>query len=118
MTEQDTPKMTHDEMIDALKGLVFGTFDRTTAKEREALDMAISALEKNESAEEWYKLLCEKWDSAEKEEQNIAIKYCHDHNLLMIPIDLYHTLNVTYHAFQNGITYEEAEKILLEEVKE
>lgn len=44
MTEQDTPKMTHDEMIDTLKGLVFGTFDRTTAKEREALDMAISAL--------------------------------------------------------------------------
>jgi hypothetical protein len=37
--------MTHDEMIDALKGLVFGTFDRTTAKEREALDMAIQALE-------------------------------------------------------------------------
>ncbi len=44
MTEQDTPKMTHDEMIDVLKGLVFGTFDRTTAKEREALDMAISIL--------------------------------------------------------------------------
>lgn len=44
MTEQNTPKMTHDEMIDVLKGLVFGTFDRTTAKEREALDMAISAL--------------------------------------------------------------------------
>ena len=44
MTEQDTPKMTHDEMIDVLKGLVFGTFDRTTVKEREALDMAISAL--------------------------------------------------------------------------
>jgi hypothetical protein len=28
-------------MIDILKGLVFGTFDRTTAKEREALDMVI-----------------------------------------------------------------------------
>lgn len=47
MTEQNTPKMTHDEMIDVLKGLVFGTFDRTTAKEREALDMAISALSEN-----------------------------------------------------------------------
>ena len=44
MTE-DTIKMTHDEMIDVLKGLVFGTFDRTTAKEREALDMAIELLE-------------------------------------------------------------------------
>lgn len=51
MTEQDTPKMTHDEMIDVLKGLVFGTFDRTTAKEREALDMAISALSENKG--EW-----------------------------------------------------------------
>lgn len=51
MTEQNTPKMTHDEMIDVLKGLVFGTFDRTTAKEREALDMAISALSENKG--EW-----------------------------------------------------------------
>lgn len=46
--------MTHDEMIDALKGLVFGTFDRTTAKEREALDMAISALSENKG--EWIKI--------------------------------------------------------------
>lgn len=30
-----------------------------------AIDMGISALEKNESAEEWYKLLCEKWDEGE-----------------------------------------------------
>lgn len=45
MTEQNPSKMTHDEMIDVLKGLVFGTFDRTTAKERDALDMAIKALE-------------------------------------------------------------------------
>jgi len=51
MAEQDTPKMTHDEMIDTLKGLVFGTFDRTTAKEREALDMAISDLSENKG--EW-----------------------------------------------------------------
>jgi hypothetical protein len=45
MTELDKPKMTHNEMIDTLKGLVFGTFDRTTAREREALDEAIKALE-------------------------------------------------------------------------
>lgn len=31
----------------------------------EALDMAISALEKNESAGEWYKLFCEKWDEGD-----------------------------------------------------
>ena len=35
------------KMIDTLKGLVFGTFDRTTVKEREALDMAIKALEQD-----------------------------------------------------------------------
>lgn len=44
MTEQNTPKMTHSEMIDILKGMVFGSFDRTTAKEREALDVAIQEL--------------------------------------------------------------------------
>ena len=43
--ELSTPKMSHDEMIETLKGLVFGTFDRTTPKEREALDMAIKTLE-------------------------------------------------------------------------
>ena len=37
--------MSKEEMIDILKGLVFGTFDRTTAKEREALDLAIKAVE-------------------------------------------------------------------------
>ena len=41
----DTVKMSYEKMIDTLKGLVFGTFDRTTVKEREALDMAIKALE-------------------------------------------------------------------------
>ena len=45
MTREETlPNMSHKEMIDTLKGLVFGTFDRTTVKEREALDMAIKAL--------------------------------------------------------------------------
>ena len=46
----DKEKMTYEEMIDTIKGLVFGTFDRTTQKERDALDMAITILErKNES---------------------------------------------------------------------
>lgn len=44
VTKMSKP-MNEEEMIDTLKGLVFGTFDRTTAKEREALDMAIKALE-------------------------------------------------------------------------
>ena len=43
--DMDTIKMSYEEMIDTLKGLVFGTFDRTTAKERDALDMAIKTLE-------------------------------------------------------------------------
>ena len=43
--ELSTLKMSHNEMIETLKGLVFGTFDRTTPKEREALDMAIKKLE-------------------------------------------------------------------------
>ena len=46
--------MSKEEMIDTLKGLVFGTFDRTTAKEREALDMAIKALE-DKGYEQGYK---------------------------------------------------------------
>ena len=48
MSNNDTKMpepMSEEEMIDTLKGLVFGTFDRTTAKEREALDMAIKILE-------------------------------------------------------------------------
>lgn len=54
----------------------------------------------------------------EKDEQNIAIKFCHEHKLLMIPVDLYHTLNVAYKAYMLGITYEDAEKMILEGVKE
>ena len=48
MSDNDTKMtepMSKEEMIDILKGLVFGSFDRTTAKEREALDMVIEALE-------------------------------------------------------------------------
>lgn len=48
MSDNDTKMtepMSKEEMIDILKGLVFGTFDRTTAKERETLDMVIKALE-------------------------------------------------------------------------
>ena len=46
--EMMTKPMEMEEVIDTLKGLVFGTFDRTTAKEREALDMAIKALEQQQ----------------------------------------------------------------------
>lgn len=65
MTNDDTKMpepMSKEEMIDTLKGLVFGTFDRTTAKEREALDMAIKALEKEipkcVKVEKWINTYC------------------------------------------------------------
>ena len=51
-------------------------------------------------------------------DQDIAIKFCHEHKLLMIPVDHYHMLNVAYNAYMNNTTYEEAEKMLLDEVKE
>ena len=44
MNEYTSEIMTMEEMIDTLKGLVFNSFDRTTVKERQALDMAIKIL--------------------------------------------------------------------------
>lgn len=55
--------MTRVEAIAILDGFKYNPL--LNEQHFEALDMAVSALEKNESAEEWYKLLCEKWDSAE-----------------------------------------------------
>lgn len=49
------------------------------------------------------------------DEQSIAIKFCHEHKLLMIPVEAYHKLNVAYYAYQNGLTYEEAEKAIVGE---
>ena len=43
--EMTTDNMSNEEVIEVLKGLVFGSFDRTTRKERQALDLAIKALE-------------------------------------------------------------------------
>jgi len=40
-----SPDMSNEEVIDVLKGMVFNSFDRTTPKEREALDFAIKSLE-------------------------------------------------------------------------
>ena len=57
--------MTRVEAIAILDGFKYNPL--LNDQHYEALDMAVSALEKNESAEEWYKLICEKWDSAEGE---------------------------------------------------
>ena len=46
-----TEYMSNEEVIEVLKGLVFGSFDRTTRKERQALDFAIKALEERPQGE-------------------------------------------------------------------
>lgn len=80
MIEQNTPKMTHDEMIDALKGLVFGTFDRTTAKEREALNMAIMALKFRSNENECRYAEQEQTDEWQNRDFNIE---CQNHNAML-----------------------------------
>lgn len=43
--EMTTENMSNEEVIEILKGMVFYSFDRTTPKERQALDLAIKSLE-------------------------------------------------------------------------
>ena len=57
--------MNNQEAIDLLDNLIGMISDNQDSDYDEALKMGISALQKNESAEEWYKLILEKWDSAE-----------------------------------------------------
>lgn len=50
--EMTTEKpMSNEEVIEVLKGIVFGGFDRTTRKERQALGLAIKALEEKPQGE-------------------------------------------------------------------
>lgn len=49
--EMTTDNMSTEEVIDILKGIVFNGFDRTTPKERQALDLAIKALEERPQGE-------------------------------------------------------------------
>ena len=49
--EMTTDNMSNEEVIEVLKGIVFGGFDRTTRKERQALDLAIKALEERPQGE-------------------------------------------------------------------
>ena len=55
--EMTTEYMSNEEVIEVLKGLVFGSFDRTTRKERQALDLAIKALEERPQGE-WHCSIC------------------------------------------------------------
>ena len=49
--EMTTDNMSNEEAIGILKGIVFNGFDRTTSKERQALDLAIKTLNTQESLE-------------------------------------------------------------------
>lgn len=49
--EMTTDNMSNEEVIEVLKGIVFNGFDRTTQKERQALVIAIKALENNATGE-------------------------------------------------------------------
>lgn len=49
--EMTTEYMSNEEVIEVLKGIVFNGFDRTTRKERQALDLAIKALEERPQGE-------------------------------------------------------------------
>lgn len=50
--EMTTDKpMSNEEVIEVLKGIVFNGFDRTTRKERQALDLAIKSLEERPHGE-------------------------------------------------------------------
>ena len=49
--EMTTDNMSNEEVIDTLKGIVFNGFDRTTSKERQALDQAIKVLEQRPQGE-------------------------------------------------------------------
>ena len=49
--EMTTDNMSNEEVIEVLKGIVFNGFDRTTRKERQALDIAIKSLEERPQGE-------------------------------------------------------------------
>lgn len=46
--EMTTDNMSNEEVIEVLKGMIFGNFDRTTRKERQALAHAIKTLKEPE----------------------------------------------------------------------
>lgn len=58
--------MSNEEVIEVLKGIVFGGFDRTTREERQALDLAIKALEEKTKALDFSefvgKMLFDDWE--------------------------------------------------------
>jgi len=49
--EMSTYNMSNEKVIDILKGIIFNGFDRTTSEERQALHLAIKALEERPQGE-------------------------------------------------------------------
>ena len=79
--EMTTDNMSNEEVIEVLKGIVFNSFDRTTAKERQALHLAIKALEERPQGE-WIIVKDEKWGDnvkcpfCEKELAGTDLNFC------------------------------------------
>lgn len=67
MDEMASTNMSNEEVIEVLKGIVFYGFDRTTPKEREALDLAITALEKRRQGE---------WKRIIEEDNDVECPFC------------------------------------------
>ena len=98
--------MTKEEAVIILDGFKNNPlFSDTHAQ---ALDMAISALEKNESAGEWYKLLCEKWNEGDLvyhvpegttngEVMNLVLRKVFPRTIFIRGVDEYHkTKSIVY----------------------
>lgn len=67
--EMTTDNMSNEEVIEVLKGLVFGSFDRTTRKERQALDLAIKVLEDRQEG---------KWIDHSEDYGYVECPFCHE----------------------------------------
>ena len=75
--------MTREEAINNLNMISVAFVEPVTKEQRKLIndtfDMAIKALEQNESAEEWYKLFVEKLEQEPKTGHWIYDDECHEH---------------------------------------
>lgn len=77
--------MSNEEVIEVLKDIVFGGFDRTTPKERQALDLAIKLLEERPQGE-WledkiaFHFVCDQCGCALRKLKNEVFEGDYDYN--------------------------------------
>lgn len=74
--EMTTDTMSNEEVIEVLKGIVFNSFDRTTPKERQALHLAIKALEQPQDD-----LISRKQVLDELMAHQYSQDFCKEHNI-------------------------------------